>query len=118
VTQPTKTPSLNVLPLKERMKVPRQHMLEQSPLERAHNFTEVNLGYSEELARQEAQRCLECPKATCTIDCPVGVKVKEFVQLIVAGDYMAAAAKSARTTCCRPSPGVCARRKTIAKAAV
>jgi glutamate synthase (NADPH/NADH) small chain len=79
--------------MKERMKMPRQHMLEQSPLERAHNFTEVNLGYSEELARQEAQRCLECPKATCTIDCPVGVKVKEFVQLIVAGDYMAAAAK-------------------------
>src|SRR5271157_4330343 len=75
------------------MKLPRQHMREQSPLERAHNFTEVNLGYSEELARQEAQRCLECPKATCMIDCPVGVKVKEFVQLIVAGNYMAAAAK-------------------------
>jgi glutamate synthase (NADPH) small chain len=93
VTQPTKPTSLNVLPLKERMKVPRQHMLEQPPLLRAANFTEVNLGYSEELARQEALRCLECAKPQCTNDCPVGVKVKDFVQLIVAGDFMGAAAK-------------------------
>jgi len=92
VTQTTK-PSLHVLPLKERMKVPRQHMLEQSPLLRATNFTEVNLGYSEELARQEALRCLECAKPQCTNDCPVGVKVKDFVQLIVAGDFLGAAAK-------------------------
>src|SRR5215467_15806714 len=75
------------------MKVPRQRMLEQPPLLRAINFKEVNLGYSEELARQEAKRCLECAKPTCTNDCPVGVKVKEFVQLIVAGDFMGAAAK-------------------------
>jgi glutamate synthase (NADPH/NADH) small chain len=93
VTQPTKQSSLNVLPLKERMKVPRQHMLEQPPLLRACNFTEVNLGYSEELARQEALRCLECAKPQCTKDCPVGVKVKDFVQLIVAGDFLGAAAK-------------------------
>ncbi len=93
MTQPTKPPSLNVLPLKERMKVPRQHMLEQPPLLRACNFTEVNLGYSEELARQEALRCLECAKPQCTTDCPVGVKVKDFVELIVAGDFMGAAAK-------------------------
>lgn len=93
MTQPAKPPSLNVLPMKERMKVPRQHMLEQPPLLRATNFTEVNLGYSEELARREAQRCLECAKPTCTHDCPVGVKVKDFVQLIVAGDFMGAAAK-------------------------
>jgi glutamate synthase (NADPH) small chain len=93
VTPTTKQPSLNPLPLKERMKVPRQHMLEQLPVLRATNFTEVNLGYSEELARQEALRCLECAKPACTNDCPVGVKVKDFVQLIVAGDFMAAAAK-------------------------
>ena len=93
MTQPTKQSSLNVLPLKERMKIPRQHMLEQPPLLRATNFTEVNLGYSEELARQEALRCLECAKPACTKDCPVGVKVKDFVELIVAGDYLGAAAK-------------------------
>jgi glutamate synthase (NADPH) small chain len=93
VTQPTKESPLNVLPLKERMKIPRQHMLEQPPLLRATNFTEVNLGYSEELARQEALRCLDCAKPACTRDCPVGVKVKDFVALIVAGDYLGAAAK-------------------------
>ena len=93
MTQPMKQPSLNVLPLKERMKVPRQHMPEQPPLMRATNFTEVNLGYDEELARQEALRCLECAKPQCTNDCPVGVKVKDFVELIVAGDFLGAAAK-------------------------
>jgi glutamate synthase (NADPH/NADH) small chain len=93
MTPPAKTPSLNPLPLKERMKVPRQHMPEQAPQIRATNFTEVNLGYSTELARQEAARCLECAKPACVNDCPVGVKVKDFVQLIVAGDYLAAAAK-------------------------
>ncbi|MGA3087281.1 MAG: NADPH-dependent glutamate synthase [Terriglobales bacterium] len=93
MTEPTKTPLLNVLSLKERMKVPRQHMIEQPPLERNKTFTEVNLGYSEELARREAARCLECAKPACTHDCPVGVKVKDFVQLIVAGDFLAAAAK-------------------------
>jgi glutamate synthase (NADPH) small chain len=93
VTPSTKQSPLKVLPLKERMKIPRQHMLEQPPLLRAANFAEVNLGYSEELARQEALRCLECAKPACTNDCPVGVKVKDFVQLIVAGDFLGAAAK-------------------------
>ena len=90
---PTAGKSLNPVPIKERMKLPRQAMLEQPPLLRASNFKEVNLGYSEELARREAQRCLECAKPTCIDTCPVGVKVKEFVQLIVAGDYLGAAAK-------------------------
>jgi glutamate synthase (NADPH) small chain len=85
--------SLNPVPIKERMKVPRQHMPEQAPLLRAANFKEVNLGYSEELARQEAQRCLECAKPSCVDHCPVSVKVKDFVRLIVAGEYLAAAAK-------------------------
>jgi glutamate synthase (NADPH/NADH) small chain len=87
------SPSLNPFPLRERYKMPRQHMPEQSPEERAKNFTEVNLGYSAELARQEALRCLECAKSPCMLSCPVGVKVREFVQLIVAGDFIGAAAK-------------------------
>lgn len=93
MTPPVKTPSLNPVSLKERMKMPRQHMPEQEAQLRATNFTEVNLGYSPELARQEALRCLECAKPACTDRCPVGVKVREFVQLIVAGDFLAAAAK-------------------------
>ena len=85
--------SKNPVPNKERIKMPRQHMPERPPEERNKQFAEVNLGYPEELARQEALRCLECAKPTCTKDCPVGVKVKEFVQLIVEGDYLGAASK-------------------------
>ncbi len=85
--------SANPLRLKERIKLPRQAMPEQPAAERARNFTEVNLGYSAELARQEALRCLECEKPSCSENCPVGVKVLEFVQLIVAGDFLGAAAK-------------------------
>ena len=92
MTAPAKT-SLNPVPIKDRMKLPRQHMPEQAPEVRATNYTEVNLGYSEELARREALRCIECAKPACTKDCPVGVKVHEFVQLIVAGDFLGAAAK-------------------------
>ncbi len=91
-----KTPphkSSNPLPNKERMKLPRQHMPEQLAQIRNKEFTEVNLGYSAELARQEALRCIECAKPSCVDDCPVGVKVKDFVQLIVDGDYLGAAAK-------------------------
>jgi len=90
-TTPTK--SKNPIPNRERIKMPRQSMPERPPLERAKQFTEVNLGYSAELARQEALRCIECAKPTCTDTCPVGVKVKEFVQLIVDGDFLGAAAK-------------------------
>lgn len=89
----TTTKSKNPIPNRERMKMPRQHMPEQPPLVRAQQFTEVNLGYSAELARQEALRCIECAKPSCTETCPVGVKVKDFVQLIVDGDFLGAAAK-------------------------
>ena len=83
--------SLNPLTLKERVKLPRQHMPEQMAELRVLNFDEVNLGYSSELAQMEARRCLECPKHTCMDRCPVGVKVRDFVQLIVAGDFSRAA---------------------------
>ena len=84
--------SSNPVPMKERMKILRQHMPEQPAEVRAHNYGEVNLGYSEELAKQEALRCLECAKATCSQKCPVGVKIPEFVEKIVQGDYLGAAA--------------------------
>jgi glutamate synthase (NADPH/NADH) small chain len=85
--------SPNPLRLRERIKLLRQPMPEQPAGERAKNFMEVNLGYSAELARREALRCLECEKHSCTDNCPVGVKVCEFVRLIVAGDFLGAAAK-------------------------
>lgn len=78
---------------KERMKIPRQVMPEQDSIERSHNFNEVNLGFTEELAMLEAQRCIQCPKPTCVAGCPVGVKIGEFISLIAEGKYFDAAAK-------------------------
>lgn len=83
----------NTIPAKERMKIARRPMPEQDPQLRAHNFKEVNQGLSAEDAQIEASRCIACGKPGCVIDCPVGVKVREVVDLIYAGDYLAAAAK-------------------------
>ncbi len=78
---------------KERIKIPRQEMPEQAPQKRRANFSEVNLGLESEAAKQEALRCLECNHPKCVEQCPVGVKVKEFLSLILEQDYLGAAAK-------------------------
>jgi glutamate synthase (NADPH/NADH) small chain len=83
----------NPLPPKERTKIPRQKMPEQEPGQRRHNFEEVNLGLNFHLATQEAMRCIECAHPKCIDGCPVGVKVKEFVAMVLEGNYLAAAAK-------------------------
>jgi glutamate synthase (NADPH/NADH) small chain len=83
----------NPLKTQERTKIPRQKMPEQEPAERRRNFKEVNLGLDFELAKGEAMRCLSCSSAKCVDGCPVGVKVKEFVTLIVEGNFAGAAAK-------------------------
>lgn len=78
---------------KERMKIPRQVMPEQDPVQRRANFSEVNLGFTEELAKMEALRCIQCPKPTCIEGCPVGVKINEFIALVADGDFLGAASK-------------------------
>jgi glutamate synthase (NADPH) small chain len=78
---------------KDRMKIPRQVMPEQDPMVRNKNFSEVNLGFTEELAKMEAMRCLQCPKPVCIAGCPVGIKIQEFIKLVAEGDYLGAAAK-------------------------
>jgi glutamate synthase (NADPH/NADH) small chain len=78
---------------KERMKIPRQRMPQQEGSARVHNFNEVNLGFTEDLAKMEALRCLQCPKPTCIEGCPVGVKIGAFISLIAEGNYLGAAAK-------------------------
>ena len=87
------TKSANSVPMKDRMKLPRQRMPEQAPDVRNQLFTEVNLGYTPDLAGKEAVRCIECADPSCVKECPVGMKIKEIVQLIVAKDYLAAAMK-------------------------
>jgi len=94
VSNPTQTKaSNNPLPNKERVKLPRQRVPEQNAQVRAHNFLEVNLGFPAEQARQEGLRCIECPKPGCIEKCPVSVNVREVIDLILANDYLGAAAK-------------------------
>ena len=65
------------IPARDRMKIPRTQMPEQDPVERGHNFLEVNLGLPAECAQQESMRCIECKQpATCITTCPVAVKVQ------------------------------------------
>ncbi len=84
---------MSKLPPKERMKIPRQVMPAQAPEERINNFFEVNLGLTEELAKLEASRCLECPHPACVEGCPVNVKIKDFVALVAEGKFLEAAYK-------------------------
>ena len=77
----------------KKVKIPRQPMPEQDPQQRSWNFDEVPYGYTPELAQKEASRCLQCKKPKCVDGCPVGVKIPEFIKLIVEGDFIGAAKK-------------------------
>ena len=50
---------------KERMAIPPQEMPQQDPKVRAHNMDEVALGYTAEMAKTEASRCMQCPTKPC-----------------------------------------------------
>jgi len=54
---------------------------------RRKNFEEVALGYTEEQAKEEASRCLQCPKPQCVSGCPVEVSIPEFVKLLRDAKY-------------------------------
>jgi len=68
-------------------------MPKQPPEERIHNFKEVALGYTEEQAVKEAERCLQCPKPQCVKGCPVGIDIPAFIKLIVEGKFREAIRK-------------------------
>ena len=55
-------------------------MPSQEPLVRAKNFAEVALGYTEEIAVDEAARCLNCKNHPCVNGCPVGINIPGFIQ--------------------------------------
>ncbi len=77
----------------ERMKLPRQASIEQSVEERKCNFDEVSFGLDEERALTEAARCLECNNPVCQEECPVGIDIRSFIQLIYQKDYVGAVNK-------------------------
>ena len=62
-------------------------MPEQEPLVRNKNFEEVALGYTEEMAKDEATRCLNCKNPKCVSGCPVNVRIPEFIAKVAEGDF-------------------------------
>ncbi len=65
-------------------------MPEQEPGIRRRNFDEVPVGYTPEMAMQEAERCLQCKKPSCVAGCPVSVDIPGFIGLIQDGDFTGA----------------------------
>lgn len=91
---------------RERMAIPRHEMPAQAPDVRSANFDEVALGYTWELARQEAERCLQCAKPHCVDGCPVGVQIPQFIKALRNGD-MAAAVRAMQEK--NNLPAICGR---------
>ena len=72
------------------MSMTKLPMPEQDPDVRNHNFQEVALGYTPEMAVEEAGRCLQCKKPLCVSGCPVNVHIPEFIAKVAEGDFKAA----------------------------
>jgi glutamate synthase (NADPH/NADH) small chain len=76
---------------KDRYKIERHQMPEQDAHQRSTNFQEVNLGYTFEIAMEEAERCIRCKNPICVSGCPVAVKIPEFIKMIADGKFDEAA---------------------------
>ena len=72
------------------MTLTKTPMPEQDPQIRARNFKEVALGYTAEMAIEEANRCLGCKNPKCVEGCPVNVRIPEFIKKVQEGDFKAA----------------------------
>ena len=72
------------------MTLTKTPMPEQDPKVRARNFKEVSLGYTAEMAMEEAGRCLKCRNPKCVTGCPVNVRIPEFIAKVQEGDFKAA----------------------------
>ena len=86
---------------------PKKHeMPTQAPEVRAHNFQEVALGYTEEIAIAEAQRCLNCKNKPCISGCPVNINIPSFIEQMKKGDFEGAYQIIAESS---SLPAVCGR---------
>ena len=88
------------------MRMDKNPMPEQAPDVRNKNFLEVTTGYTEEMAIDEAQRCLNCKTRPCMEGCPVSVKIPEFLTFMKDGDFEGAYQKIKETNAL---PAVCGR---------
>ena len=78
------------LTVKDRMAIEHQEMPSQDPDVRKHNMDEVALGYSEDIAVLEAQRCLNCKNKPCMSGCPVSIDIPRFIERIQNRDFKGA----------------------------
>lgn len=69
------------------MSLTKVPMPEQAPDIRNKNFDEVALGYTEEMAKEEATRCIQCKNKPCMTGCPVRVRIPEFIAKVAEGDF-------------------------------
>ncbi len=88
------------------MSLKKVKMPEQDPNVRNKNFEEVALGYTEEMAIEEAKRCLNCKHRPCMGGCPVNVKIPEFIKLVSEGKFEEAYYKIRETN---NLPAICGR---------
>jgi glutamate synthase (NADPH/NADH) small chain len=72
---------------KKKLDLNRREMPKQEPEIRSHNFSEVALGYTAELAMEEAQRCLQCKRPFCVTNCPVQINIPSFIAAVAQGDF-------------------------------
>jgi glutamate synthase (NADPH/NADH) small chain len=85
---------------------PRTAMPEQDPHERVKNFREVPFGFTPDLARREAERCIQCKNPHCIDGCPVNIDIPKFINQIFEGDFNAAVKTIKQTNAL---PAVCGR---------
>ena len=88
------------------MSLVKNAMPTQDAKARAHNFDEVALGYTEEQALDEANRCLNCKTMPCVSGCPVKIRIPEFIAKIKEGDFEGAYQIITKTS---SLPAVCGR---------
>ncbi|MHB1347242.1 MAG: dihydropyrimidine dehydrogenase, partial [Candidatus Humimicrobiaceae bacterium] len=93
-----------IKPKKE--KIPRTKISQQKSEERIRNFSEVELGYTEEEAVRESSRCLKCKKPKCISGCPVGIDIKSFIENINEKQFGKAIEKILEKN---SMPGICGR---------
>ncbi|AQR89901.1 glutamate synthase [NADPH] small chain [Clostridium saccharobutylicum] len=93
-----------VMNMQDRMK--RTPVTEQAPEVRAKNFKEVCLGYDEQNAVKEANRCLNCKNPKCVEGCPVSINIPGFISKAKEGDFEGAAKEIAKYSAL---PAVCGR---------
>ena len=91
---------------KKKPDLERREIPKQPPEVRRHNFFEVALGYTEELAVAEARRCIQCKKPQCVPSCPVEIDIPGFIGHIAKGDFQEGVRVLKSRNCL---PAVCGR---------